>query len=385
MISCKKALAALAFFGLSMAAAAADNSAIKIGGLLETSGPLASLGQPALEGAQLAVDQVNAAGGINGRKVDLVNLDTESDNTKTVSALRRLLSEEHVVGIIGPANSGSNFAVVDAVERAKVPMIGIGATRGIVLPPEKRRYSFLAPLTDVVVMQVMLQDMKRRGITRIAMLHSDVAFGTGGSDTLQKMVKDYGIQLVDDAVFGNSDTDMTPQLTKIRGSDAQAVVIWATGPGLAIAVKNYRALALTQSLYMTHAANDFNFLRLAGDAANGILLPSSKIYVTQELPASDPQKPVLEAFVNAYQKRYGKPPATFAGNGYDAAMMLMSAIRQAGDQPEKIRDALESLHDYVGVTAIYSYGPQDHFGTRPESVQMLTVADGKFKLAGDAK
>ncbi|NMG67665.1 ABC transporter substrate-binding protein [Azoarcus indigens] len=383
MIDWKKSLATLVLCAAGTGAAIAQEP-IKLGGLLETSGFIASLGQPALEGAQLAVEQVNAAGGINGRKVELVNLNTESDNTKTVSALRRLISQEKVVGIVGPSSSGSNFAIVDAVERAKVPMIGIGATRGIVLPPEQRRYSFLAPLTDVVVETVMLEDMRARGITRIAMLHSDVAFGTSARDTLLQLAGKHGITVVSTEVFGNADTDMTPQLTKIRGTEAQAVVIWATGPGLAISTKNYRALGLKQPLYLTHAANDFNYLRLAGEAANGALLPSSKIYVTAELPAGDAQKPVLEQFVKAYEAKYGKQPATFAGNGYDAAMLLMNAVRKAGDQPGAVRDALEQVNNYVGVTAVYAYGPEDHFGTKPESVQMLVVDEGKFKLAPKA-
>ncbi|NMG34478.1 ABC transporter substrate-binding protein [Azoarcus sp. TTM-91] len=383
MIDWKKSLATLVLCAAGAGAAIAQEP-IKLGGLLETSGFIASLGQPALEGAQLAVEQVNAAGGINGRKVELVNLNTESDNTKTVSALRRLISQEKVVGIVGPSSSGSNFAIVDAVERAKVPMIGIGATRGIVLPPEQRRYSFLAPLTDVVVETVMLEDMRARGITRIAMLHSDVAFGTSARDTLLQLAPKHGITVVSTEVFGNADTDMTPQLTKIRGTEAQAVVIWATGPGLAISTKNYRALGLKQPLYLTHAANDFNYLRLAGEAANGALLPSSKIYVTAELPAGDAQKPVLEQFVKAYEAKYGKQPATFAGNGYDAAMLLMNAVRKAGDQPSAVRDALEQVSNYVGVTAVYAYGPEDHFGTKPESVQMLVVDNGKFKLAAKA-
>ncbi|MGF6767992.1 branched-chain amino acid transport system substrate-binding protein [Paraburkholderia sp. GAS199] len=365
--------------GICRAALAEDD--IKIGGLLETSGFIASLGQPALEGAQLAVDQVNAAGGIKGRKVSLVNVNTESDNTKSVSALKRLTTQENVVAIIGPSSSGSNFAIADAVERAKVPMIGIGATRGIVMPTDRRKYVFLVPLTDVVVEGVMLKDMKKRGITKIAMLHSDVAFGTSASDSLEKLVKDEGITLVDNESFGNGDTDMTPQLTKIRGTDAQATVIWATGPGLAIATRNYRALGIKGPLYLTHAANDFNFLRLAGDSANGVLLPSSKIYVANELPDSDPQKKVLTSFSAAYQAKYGHLPATFAGNGYDAAMLLMDAIRTAGDKPDAIRNAVENVKDYVGVTARYTYGPQDHFGTRAESVEMLTVEQGKFKLA----
>jgi branched-chain amino acid transport system substrate-binding protein len=373
-----RGLATLALAGPLAAAA----QGIKIGGLVETSGFIASLGQPLLEGAMLAVEEVNAAGGINGRKVELININTESDNTKTVTAAKRLLEQDNVVAIIGPSSSGSVFAVADTIERAKMPMIANGASRGIVQPPEKRTYTFLAPLTDVVVQSVMFKDMQAKGIKRIAILNSDVAFGTSGRDSLEKAAGEYGITIVAKETFGNADTDMTPQLTKIRGSGAEATVIWATGPALAIATKNHRALGIGSPLYLAHSANDFNFLRLAGDAANGVLLPSSKIYVTAALPASDPQKVVLERFVQAYEKRYGKPPATFAGNGYDAAMMLMGAIRRGGTNPQKLRAAIESTKDHVGVTAVYSYAPNDHYGAKPESVVMLTVKDNKFTLAG---
>ncbi|HEY3077769.1 MAG TPA: ABC transporter substrate-binding protein [Burkholderiales bacterium] len=355
---------------------------IRIGGLLETSGFIASLGQPGLEGAQLAVEQLNAAGGINGRKIQFINVNSESDNTKTVSGFRRLVEQDKVVAVVGPMSSGSVFAVADSVEGAKIPMIANGASRGIVQPPEKRRFTFLAPLTDVVVQSVMLKDMQAKGIKKIAILNSDVAFGTSGRDSLEKGVGAYGISIVAKETFGNADTDMTPQLTKIRASDAEATVLWATGPGLAISTKNHRALGIKTPLYLAHSSNDFNFLRLAGDAANGVLLPSSKIYVTAALPASDPQKPVVERFVRDYEKKYGKPPATFAGNGYDATMMLAEAIRKAGTDPVKLRDAIEATQDYVGVTALYRYSPTDHYGTRPESVVMLTVKDGKFTLAG---
>jgi len=377
-----KMLTRIALAALLVGSSAVRAQEIKIGGLLETSGFIASLGQPGLDGASLAIEQVNAAGGINGRKVALVNVNSESDNTKTVSGAKRLIEQDSVVAIIGPMSSGSVFAVADTMERAKVPMIANGASRGIVLPPEQRRYMFLAPLTDVVVQSVMLKDMRAKGIKKIAILNSDVAFGTSGRDSLEKAAGDYGIAVVAKETFGNSDTDITPQLTKIRGSDAEATVLWATGAGLAIATKNHRALGIKTPLYLAHSSNDFNFLRLAGDAANGVLLPSSKIYVTDSLPDSDPQKKVVAKFVADYTQKYGKPPATFAGNGYDATMMLVDAIRRAGTDPAKIRDAIEGTKDYVGVTAVYTYGPTDHFGTRPESVVMLTVKDGKFTLAG---
>lgn len=366
-------------FAVAMTASAQE---IKIGGLLETSGFIASLGQPGAEGAQLAVEQVNAAGGINGRKVQFINVNSESDNTKTVSGFKRLIEQDKVVAVIGPMSSGSVFAVADSVEGAKIPMIANGASRGIVQPPEKRRFMFLAPLTDVVVQSVMFKDMQGKGIKKIAILNSDVAFGTSGRDSMEKGVAAFGLTIVAKETYGNADTDMTPQLTKIRGTDAEATVIWATGAGMAIATKNHRALGIKTPLYLAHSSNDFNFLRLAGDAANGVLLPSSKIYVTDALPASDPQKAVVERFVADYQKKYGKPPATFAGNGYDAAMMMMGAMKKAGTDPAKLRDAIEATKDYVGVTAVYAYGPNDHYGTKADSVVMLTVKDGKFTLAG---
>src|SRR5262249_16984199 len=122
-------------------------------------------------------------------------------------------------------------------------------------------------------------------------------------------------------------------------------------------------------------------LRLAGDAANGVLIPSSKIYVTDSLPDSDPQKPVLQAFLRDYQAKDGKLPATFAGNGYDAAMMIAEAIPTAGTDTAQIPDRLEGTRNHVGVTAVYSYSPDDHFGAQADSVVMLSVKDGKFALA----
>jgi branched-chain amino acid transport system substrate-binding protein len=354
---------------------------IRIGGLLETSGVLAALGQPGLEGAELAIALVNAAGGVNGSKLELENINTESDNTKTVSAAKRLIAQKDIVALIGPMNSGSSFAIVDTVQRAPIALLSNGAARGIVLPPEQKQWIFLAPLTDVLVQSVMLSDMKRKGITRIALANADSAFGTSGREQLERQVDQYGIKIVAQQTFCNTDKDVTPQLTNIRGTDAQAVVVWSSGPVTAIAARNYRQLAIKVPLYLSHAGNDFNFVRLAGDAANDVLFPSSKLYVTDNLRADDPQKAVIEKFVRDYQTRFNRVPATFAGNGYDAAMMIIEALRKVGPDRARIRQAIEGLQSHVGVTAVYSYSPQDHFGARAESVVMLTIKDGKFAVA----
>lgn len=370
-------LAGLLLIG-AVAAEAAEP--YRIGGLLETSGFIATLGNPGLEGARLAVEQVNAGGGINGVPLELVNLNTESDETKAVTAAKRLIEQEKVLAIVGAMSSGSSFAIIDTVQRARVPVVANGASRGIVLPPDQKRWLFLVPLTDVLVQARMLEHMRRSGITRIALLNSDVAFGTSGREQLERVAPTLGLRLVAQQTFGNADQDMTPQLTRIRASDAEATVIWATGPGLAIATKNHRQLGIKTPLYVSHAGNDFNYLRLAGEASSGVLLPSSKIYVADSLPPSDPQRAAIETFVASYEKKYGRRPATFAGNGYDAVMILAAAIRQAGPDREKIRDAIEGLQRHVGVTAVYSYSPTDHFGAHDDSVVMLQVKAGAFEL-----
>lgn len=359
---------------------AASAEPVKLGALFETSGFIASLGNPGLEGARLAVEQLNAGGGLSGQPVELVNVNTESDETKTVTAAKRLIEQEKVVAIVGPMSSGSNFAIIDTVQRARVPIIANGASRGIVLPAEQKRWIFLAPLTDVLVQGKMLEQMKKRGIAKIALLNSDVAFGTSGREQLERLAPAQGIRVVLQQTGGNTDQDLTPQLTKIRASDGDATVIWGTGPFLAIATKNHRQLGIKTPLYVSHAGNDFNYLRLAGEAANDVLIPSSKIYVAASLPSSDPQRAVIERFVADYEKKYGRKPATFAGNGYDSVMMLAAAIRRAGADREKIRDAIEGLRDHVGVTAVYSYSPADHFGAQEDSVVMLQARGGAFEL-----
>ncbi len=356
-------------------------STIKIGGLLETSGPLASLGKPGLEGAQLAVDEANAKDGINGKKIEFINVNTESDTNKAVSAAKRLIEQDEVTALVGAMNSGSSYSIIDTVQQAMVPVIANGGSRGIVLPSDKKPWIFLAPLTDVLVQSVMMKDMQKKGIKKIALLNVDSGFGTSGRGELEKHAADYGITIVAQETFGSGDPDMTPQLTKIRASDAEATVVWATGPGQAIATKNYRQLDIKVPLYLSHAANDFNYLRLAGAAADGILIPSSKLYVVDELAGTDPQKDVIRNFSDKYEKKYGQKPATFAGNGYDAMKMLIAAIQSAGNDKAKIRDAIESTKDFVGVTAVYSYSPVDHFGAQESSVILLSVRDGKFVVA----
>jgi branched-chain amino acid transport system substrate-binding protein len=359
-------------------ALAQDRTPIRIGSMFETSGNIASLGNQGYEGAQIVLEQINKAGGINGRPVELVQINTESDETKSVTAVKRLLEREKVTALIGPHNSGSNFAIIDIVQRAKMPMVTNGTSMQIGLPAGEKPWIFMAQVTDATVISTVIEQMKKSGIKKIALLNADSAFAVSGREQWEILAPKAGLQLVMQETFGNSDQDMTPQLTKIRGSDADAVIIWAAGPGQAIAVKNYRQLGIDKPLFTSHGCVDPNLLRLAGEALNGIVCASSKIAVAQYLPDSDPQKADLLRFIADFQAKYGRAPSMFAGNGADSLRMLAVAISKAGTQAQKIRGELEGLKNFVGLNYMFSYSPQNHFGVEASSLVLMTVRDLKF-------
>jgi branched-chain amino acid transport system substrate-binding protein len=370
--------AILLALALAGPAAAQDRTPIRIGSMFETSGNIASLGNQGYEGAQIVRDQINKADGINGRPVELIQINTESDETKTVTAVKRLLERENVIALIGPHNSGSNFAIIDTVQRAKMPMVTNGTSMQIGLPAGEKPWVFMAQVTDATVIGMVIDHMKKNGIKKIGLLNADSAFAQSGREQWEILAPKVGLQLVIQETFGNNDQDMTPQLTKMRAADVDAVVIWAAGPGQAIAVKNYRQLGITKPLFTSHGCVDPNLLRLAGEALNGIVCASSKIAIAQQLPDSDPQKVGLLRFIADFQTKYGRGPSMFAGNGADSLRILAAAIQKVGTNTQKIRDEIENLKNFVGLNYVFSYSPQNHFGVEASSLSLMTVRDLKF-------
>jgi branched-chain amino acid transport system substrate-binding protein len=173
---------------------------------------------------------------------------------------------------------------------------------------------------------------------------------------------------------------MTPQLTKIRGTDAQAVICWGTGPAPALVAKNMKQLGFTIPLIQSHGAASRKFIELAGDAASGIIMPAGKLAVFKQLPDTDPQKKVCQAYEEMYQKKFNAPASSFGGYAYDAMQMLKMAIEKSGTDKAKIRDALEGTKNYVGVSGVFNMTPEDHNGLTPEAFVMVKIEGGEFKL-----
>jgi branched-chain amino acid transport system substrate-binding protein len=196
-----------------------------------------------------------------------------------------------------------------------------------------------------------------------------------------KVAPNFGLQVVADETYGAADTDMTAQLTKIKGSGAQAVLNPGFGQGPAIVTRNYRQVGLTAPLYQSHGVASKEYIKLSGQAAEGVRLPAAALMVADLLPAGDPQKPVVSGYSSAYEKRYGAEVSSFGGYAYDAAMLFVNAVKTAGSSDRaKVRDALEATKGYMGTSGPVTMSPTDHMGLTPNGFRMLEVKNGDWSL-----
>jgi branched-chain amino acid transport system substrate-binding protein len=275
------------------------------------------------------------------------------------------------------------MTVLEVTQKAKLPLISCAAGVGIVSPAKERVWVFKTAQTDQMAVARIFQYLQKQGLKKVAIITVSTGFGVSGKQQLETQAPDYGLEIVGNEVFGEKDTDMTPQLTKLRETDAQAVICWGTGPAPALVAKNMKQLGFAIPLIQSHGAASKKFIQLAGDAADGIILPAGKLAVYKQLPDSDPQKKVCQTYDDMYQKKYNAPASSFGGYAYDAFNMLKMAVEKAGADKAKVRDAIEGTKNYVGVSGVFNMSPDDHNGLTPEAFVMVKIEDGDFKLIAD--
>ncbi len=351
----------------------------KIGAVLDISGKASSLGMPERDTLLMLADQLNASGGINGHPVDLIILDNKSDETEAVLAVKTLI-EKDVLAVLGCSSSGPSMAMIDTVQKEKVPMISLAAASSIVEPVKDRQWVFKTAQSDIVTVNKIIGYLKEQGITKVAFLYMNNAYGDGGKKAFAAAARENGIEVVAEEKFDASDKDMTPQLTRVKASPAQAAVVWAIPPSASILTRNFRDIGLSIPLIHSHGVGNQKFIDLAQDAADGVILPIGKLTVADQIPDSDPQKKVLEGYINDYSKKYNAPPNSFGGYAWDAFNLLVSAIEKAGPDRAAIRDQLEKTRGFIGVSGVFNMSPQDHNGLDEDSMVLVQIQDGKWKL-----
>lgn len=370
-------------FGATMALAVASAFAadpIKIGSVLSVTGPAGSLGDPELKTLQLYVEDINKKGGVLGRQLQLVSYDDGSDASKANGFTKRLIDDDKVDIIIGGTTTGATMSMVPLVEKAQIPFISLAGAVVVIEPVKK--WVFKTPHTDRMAAERVLDDMKKRGITKVALLSETSGFGQSGKKEVEAVLSKYGVTLVANETYGPKDTDVSPQLTKIKNTPGvQAVFVFGLGQGPAIVTKNYKQLGIALPLYQSHGVASGEFLKLAGPAADGVRLPSPAQSIPGKLADNDPQKPVVTAYDQAYRAAYKDEASTFGGYAYDGLMIAVDAIKRAGSTDKaKVRDAIEATKGYVGSSGVFNMSPKDHMGLELSSFRLLEIKNGDWTI-----
>ena len=354
---------------------------IKIGALIAVTGPAANLGLPEARTLQMLVDDMNASGGLLGRKIELILKDTKANTENAVSFAKQLVEESQVIAIIGPTTSGESMAVKGYADQNEQILISCAAAETIVNPVAK--WVFKTPQMDSFAAQMIFTTMKKLGISRIGVVVSSSGFGAGGKAQLEKLAPANGITIVASEVYDTAATDLTAVLTKVKAQNVQAIVNWSIEPAQSILLKNMKQLAFDVPVFQSHGFGNIAYVTAAGKAAEGVIFPAGRLLVADTLPASHPQKQLLTAYAKEYQDKFKEDVSTFGGHAYDAFQILTTAIRKVGSLDKyKVRDAIEGLKNFVGTAGIFNFSATDHNGLTMDAFEMLTVKDGAFALYG---
>jgi len=369
-------IAALVLSMMIVPAAVAET--VKIGAILAVTGPAAFLGGPEARTLEMMVEQTNAAGGINGRQVEMIIKDSGASPEKAISFAKQLIEEDKVVAVLGPSTSGETMKIKSLFEEARTPLISCAAAEVIVNPVAQ--YVFKTPQKDSYAAEKIFQTMKAMGISKIAVLAGNTGFGKAGKEQLLKLAPEMGIDVVEAEVYDAKTTDLSAVVAKIKANPAvQAVVNWSIVPAQSIVAKNIRQAGWDVPLFQSHGFGNIKYVQAAGAAAEGIIFPAGRLLVADSLPDGQPQKALLLDYIAAYENRYKEDASTFGGHAYDAFIIVKKAIEMTGSSDRtKIRDAIEQIKDLPGTGGVFSFSPEDHNGLTIDAFAMITVKDGKF-------
>lgn len=360
---------------------------IRLGAFFDLSGPASNIGTPTKLVAEMAVAEINKAGGVAGRPLKLVIGDTEGNPAKAATLAKKFIYQDKVAAIIGPTRTGTGMTVKPIVEKAGIPTFMTVGGDPIIMGGKygSFEYVFKSPQRSETAVKRLFTYLRDKKLERVALLYAADSFGKDGAEWMEKLAPEFGITFAARESFGPQDTDMTPQLTRLRNAAPQAVICWTIGPAGAIVAKNRHQLGIDLPLFQCHGLPDPKYIELAGAASEGDRMPSTKLLVAAQLPDSDPQKKTILNFIHLYDEVYDFdrqfPINTHSGYAWDAVTIVAEAIRKAGTEPKALRQAIENTKDFVGVSGIYNLTPEDHNGLDIDSMVMVEVRDGGFVLA----
>ena len=334
-----KIFAALLLTCMIMAAPALAKDTIKIGAILAVTGPASFLGAPEAKTLEMMVEDINKKGGIKGSKIELIIKDSGASPEKALSFAKQLIEEDKVLAIIGPSTSGETMKIKSVAEEAKAILISCAAAEVIVNPVAK--YVFKTPQMDKHAVMKIFEQMKAMKLSKAGVLSSNTGFGKAGKEQIEKLAPEYGIQIVANEVYDKAATDLTAEVTKVKASGAEAIINWSIEPAQSIVIKNARQIGFKGQIFQSHGFGNIEYVKAAGEAAEGVIFPAGRLLVVDALPNNHPQKAVLMKYKKDYEAMFKEDSSTFGGHAYDAMLILTKAIEKAGStDKEALRNAI---------------------------------------------
>ncbi|NNN19304.1 MAG: ABC transporter substrate-binding protein [Acidimicrobiaceae bacterium] len=345
---------------------------IKIGMITSLTGPYTPLGTNDKLGAEQEVAAINSAGGINGRQIDLVVEDDQTNPTQAVVDFKTLQSDG-VVAVVGPVFSSSCMAIISGVESAKIPTIDTCADDAQVTPV--RQYVFMTPPTTLIVGQQLLAYMKYKGLTKMAVAYDTTAFGESGWSEMKSLASQYGVSFVYNGSFSATATTFTSILTAVKSSGAQGLMVWGAGPAEVGLTSQFKSMGLTIPLLFSHAEASTLYTKPAGAAGNGVIIGSSIGGIGPSLPSAYPGRSIITDFANTFQKNNGYYPPEFGFDAGGAIAMIAKAIQANGATPQGIDTSLNHMTITTG-DGTYNFTPTDHSGLSVNQVAIARDTNG---------
>ncbi|MBU3598303.1 ABC transporter substrate-binding protein [Polynucleobacter bastaniensis] len=368
---------------LSTGAYAAD---IKVGVIGPFTGGSASMGVSMRDGVRLATKEINAAGGIDGNKIVLVERDDEAKNERGVQIAQELINNEKVAATLGYINTGVALASQRFFQEAKIPVINNVATGTLVtkqFPNAAENYVFRTSAADNIQAPMIAKEaVEKRGLKKVAILADSTNYGQLGREDMEKALKTYGVTPVATEKFNLGDVDMTSQLLKAKNAGAEVILTYAIGPELAQIANGMAKLGWKKPMIGSWTLSMASFIDTAGKNGNGATMPETFI---QNPPTTPKRKAFVEAYLKDFKPKNGiiASPVS-AAQGYDSVYLLAAAIKQAkGTEGPKILAALQDLKTPVeGVVMTYNkpFSATDHEAIKAKDVVMGIVEDGKVEF-----
>jgi len=378
----KKIPAAIALASLATFAGSAL-AQVKVGVISSATGPTALVGIPQKNSVPLLPTKVGDL------TVEYIALDDASDSTASVTAVKKLLSEEKVDAIIGPSGSPNAMGAIQFVAEAGVPMLAPVGTAAVVLPmTEQKKWVFKTTQNDDIIAKALTEHMVKAGVKTLGLIGTADPYGENWAKVMGGLAEANGIKIVASEKFLRSDSSVTGQALKLIGAKPDAVLVTAPGGPSVLPQTTLFDMGYKGQMYQTHGAALPDFLKLGGKKVEGTILAASLMLVLPEIADNNPSKKVATDYIAAYEKLHGNKPATFGANVYDAGLLLKQAIPLAAlkgkpGTPEfrsALRDALEQTKELVGTQGVYNMTPADHSGFDDRGRVMITVKNGNWTL-----